>query len=75
MVEKETHVKIKCLRSENGGYFTSNEFSEFCETRGIKRQFSASKTPQHNDIVERKNRTAQEVAKTMLNEEKLSDAY
>ena len=75
MVENETHVKIKCLRYDNGGEFTSNEFNEFCETHGIKRQFSAAKNPQHNDVVERKNRTVQEAVKTILNEEKLSDAY
>ena len=46
MVENETHVKIKCLRSGKGGEFTSNEFNDFCETRGIKRQFSDAKTPQ-----------------------------
>ena len=46
MVENETHMKIKCLRSDNGGEFTSNEFDEFCEKHGIKRQFSATKTPQ-----------------------------
>ena len=46
MVENETHVKIKCLRSRNGGEFTSNEFNDFCETHGIKRQFLVAKTPQ-----------------------------
>ena len=46
MVENETHVKIKCLRSDNGGDLTSNEFNEFCETHGIKRQFSVANTPQ-----------------------------
>ena len=46
MVENETHMKIKCLRSDNGGEFTSNDFSEFCEKHEIKRQFSAAKTPQ-----------------------------
>ena len=75
MVENETHMKIKCLRSDNGGEFTSNEFDEFCENDGIKRQFSAAKTPQQNGVVERKNRTVQEAAKTMLNEAKLSDTY
>ena len=46
MVGNETSVKIKCLRFDNGGEFTSNEFNEFCETHGIKRQFSAAKNPQ-----------------------------
>ena len=62
MVENETHVKIKCLRSDNGGEFNSNEFNEFCKTHGIKRQFSVANTPQQNDVVERKNRTVQEGA-------------
>ena len=46
MVENETHMKIKCLRSDNGGEFTSNEFNEFCDMHGIKRKFSAATTPQ-----------------------------
>ena len=39
MVENEINQKIKCLRSENGGEFTSNEINEFCEILGIKRKF------------------------------------
>ena len=67
--------KIKCLRLDNGGDFTSNEFNEFCEIHGIKRQFSTVKTPQQNGVVERKNKTVQEVARTMFNEAKLHDGY
>jgi hypothetical protein len=37
-------LKIKCLRSERGGEFTSNEFNSFCEKHGIKRQFSIAIT-------------------------------
>ena len=44
-------MKIKCLRSHNGGEFNSNEFNEFCETHGFKRQFSAARTPQQNSVV------------------------
>ena len=40
-----------------------------------KRYSSAPKTPQQNGIVERKNRTFQEAARTMLNEVKLPDMY
>ena len=74
MLKKKKRQK-KCLRSDNGGEFTSKEFDLFCETHGIKRQFSAARTPQQNGIAERRNPTVQEAARTMLNDEKLSDGY
>lgn len=75
MVENETELKIKTLGSNNGGEFTSNEFWNYCEEQGIKRQFSASRTSQQNSVVERKNRTVEEMARTMLNDSKLSDVF
>ena len=30
-VENETKLKIKCLRPDNGGEFTSKEFNQYCE--------------------------------------------
>ena len=45
-VEKETRKKMKCLRSDRGGEFISNEFNELCTERGIKRQVLALSTPQ-----------------------------
>ena len=41
----------------------------------LRDNFSAAKTPQQNGVVERKNITVQEAARTMLNEEKLSDLF
>jgi hypothetical protein len=40
MVENEMDSKIKCLRYDNGGEFTSKEFMDYCSRHGIKRQFS-----------------------------------
>jgi transposase InsO family protein len=75
MVENETNLKINCLKSDNGGELTSKEFRDFCEEHGIKRQFSTARTPQQNGVVERKNRSVQEMARTMLNDSKLSDIF
>ncbi|XP_059076415.1 uncharacterized protein LOC131067604 [Cryptomeria japonica] len=75
IVERETDLKLKCLRSDRGGEFTSQEFIEYCERRGIKRQYSTARTPQQNGVVERKNRTVKEMARTMLNEAKLPDKF
>ena len=36
-VKNESGMKIKCLRSDRGGEFNSNEFNIFCEANGIKR--------------------------------------
>jgi hypothetical protein len=75
MVENEMDSRIKCLRSDNGGEFTSKEFMDYCRSHGIKRQFSVARTPQHNGVVERKNRTVQEMARTMLMDSKLTDIF
>jgi transposase InsO family protein len=61
MIENEMDSKIKCLRSDNGREFTLKEFMDFCSKHGIKRQFFVSRTPQQNGVVERKNKTIQEM--------------
>jgi transposase InsO family protein len=75
MVENEMDLKIKCLRSDNGREFTSKEFMDFFENKGIKRHLLATKRPQQNGVVDRKNRTVQEMARTMLKYSKLSDIF
>eukprot|EP00253_Pinus_taeda_P025917 PITA_25917 len=68
LAENESNRKIKCLRSDQGEEFTSDEFFDFCEQHGIKRQFSTARTPQKNGVVERMNRTVQQMARAMLDE-------
>jgi hypothetical protein len=63
------------LRSDNGGDFTSKEFTDYCSSHGIKRQFSVARTPQQNGVVERKKMTIQEMARKMLMDSKLTDIF
>jgi transposase InsO family protein len=57
MVENEMDSKIKCLRYDNGGEFTSKEFMDYCSRHGIKRQFFIARTPQQMELL--KERTGQ----------------
>ena len=66
LVEFESEKKIKCLRTDNGGEYTSVEFDSFCQQEGIKRQFTVAYTPQQNGVAERMNRTLLERTRAML---------
>jgi len=66
LVENEKDSKIKCLTTDRGGEFTSKEFDEFCKLHGIERELSVAKTPKQNGVFERRNRTVQEMERTML---------
>lgn len=74
-VETKTGFKIKCLRSNHSGEFISSEFNNFCDKHGIRRQFSALKTPQQNRVVERKNRSILDVSRKMMMEANLPHIY
>ena len=67
--------RIKCLRLDNEGEFTSNEFMDYCNNHGIKRQLSITRTPQQNGFVERKNKIVQEMTQTMIMDSKLTDIF
>jgi len=71
VLENEKGSKIVSLRSDPGGEFQNEKLKHFCEKHGIKHNFSASRTPHQNGVVERKNRSLEELAKTMLNETSL----
>ncbi|GJZ53197.1 retrovirus-related pol polyprotein from transposon TNT 1-94 [Tanacetum coccineum] len=51
------------------------QFGEFCNANGITHNFSAPCTPQSNGVVERKNKTLQEMSRTMLNEQSLPQKF
>nr|GEV75747.1 ribonuclease H-like domain-containing protein [Tanacetum cinerariifolium] len=57
---------VKVIRSDNETEFKNCDLNQFCGIKGIKREFSVLRTPQQNGIVERKNMTLIEAARTML---------
>ena len=65
-IQNVKDLKIKTIRSDHGGEFENKQFSDFCNKKGISHNFSFSRTPQQNGVVERKNRTLQECARTLL---------
>jgi hypothetical protein len=66
-----TRRKIKVLRLDNGGEYTSKEFINFCIEAGIKRELTVSYNPQQNGVAERNNRTIIEVKKEMIHDQSL----
>ncbi|KAI5350435.1 hypothetical protein L3X38_003326 [Prunus dulcis] len=55
--ENQLEKKIKRLRSDRGGEYTSNELGVFREEHGIIREVTPTYSPQSNRVAERKNRT------------------
>nr|GEU79728.1 zinc finger, CCHC-type [Tanacetum cinerariifolium] len=56
-IKMEMRMKLRMLRIDKGGEFTSNEFTKYCKENGIARQLTAPYSPQQNGAVERSNRT------------------
>ncbi|GJZ25901.1 putative ribonuclease H-like domain-containing protein [Tanacetum coccineum] len=49
--------KVKVIRYDNGTEFKNKEMNQFCEMKGILRQYKVARTPQQNGVAERRNRT------------------
>jgi transposase InsO family protein len=73
--QNEYELKIKNVRSDNGSELRNTNIEEFLDEEGIKHEFSSPYTPQQNSIVQRKNRTLIEAARTMLDEYKTPDIF
>jgi hypothetical protein len=71
LVENLSKRKIKILRSDNGGEYTSNEFGSFYRDVSIKRELTTPYNPQQNGVAERKNRIIMEAVKTMIHDQDL----
>ena len=59
-------AQIRIVRTDNGTEFVNQELRAYFESVGITHQTSVVRTPQQNGVVERRNRTLVEAARTML---------
>ncbi|GJS83811.1 retrovirus-related pol polyprotein from transposon TNT 1-94 [Tanacetum coccineum] len=57
---------VRFIRTDNGTEFINQVMSEYYEGVGIFHQKSVPRTPQQNGVVERRNRTLVEAARTMM---------
>ncbi|GJR28388.1 retrovirus-related pol polyprotein from transposon TNT 1-94 [Tanacetum coccineum] len=75
-IQNQLGCSIVSIRTDHGREFDNEvQFGEFCNAKGITHNFSAPRTPQSNGVVERKNRTLQEMSRTMLNEQSLPQKF
>ena len=65
MVEIETGLKVKCLRSDNGGKNIDGGFSEYYAAQRIRMEKTIPGTPQQNSVAECMNKTLNERARSM----------
>ncbi|GJX85124.1 retrovirus-related pol polyprotein from transposon TNT 1-94 [Tanacetum coccineum] len=57
---------VRYIRTDNGTEFVNKDLTEYYERVGIFHQKTVPRTPQQNGVVERRNRTLVEAARTML---------
>ncbi len=75
LVEKQSNRKLKVLRTDNGGEYTSKKFEEYLKKEGIRHEKTIPKTSEQNGVSERLNRTLVESARSMLLDANLSKCY
>jgi len=68
-------MKVLKQRSDHGGEFENESFETFCTKHGIVHELSSPTTPQKNRVVERKNRSLQEMVRTMIHENNLAKHF
>ncbi|KAI3696663.1 hypothetical protein L6452_29123 [Arctium lappa] len=70
-IQVSLHQVVQTIRTDNGTEFKNQLLTTYLTSVGISHTFSAARTPQQNGVVERRNRTLVEAARTMLSHSKL----
>ena len=75
MIQTKLNQVIVGIRSNHGTEFENSKIDHFCMKNGTSHNFSAPRTPQQNRVVERKNKTLVNIARTMLIESNLPQSF
>ncbi|GJV25111.1 retrovirus-related pol polyprotein from transposon TNT 1-94 [Tanacetum coccineum] len=66
MIQVRLQVTVRRIRTDNGTEFVNQTLREYYENIGISHEISVARSPQQNGVVERRNCTLIEAARTML---------
>ncbi|GJV41547.1 retrovirus-related pol polyprotein from transposon TNT 1-94 [Tanacetum coccineum] len=71
MIQRNLQALVISVRTDRGTEFLNKTLHAFFKEEGIEHQTSTPRTPEQNGVVERRNRTLVEAARTMLSASKL----
>lgn len=73
--QKFPGARIEVFRADGGGEFTSAEMRKLLQSEGIELQTSAPYKHEHNGVVERRHRTINDTARTILHSSGVSKGH
>nr|GFA46810.1 putative ribonuclease H-like domain-containing protein [Tanacetum cinerariifolium] len=71
LVQRGLQAQVRVVRTDKGMEFLNQTLHAYFSVEGILHQTSVARTPEQNGIVERRNRTLVEAARTMLSAAKV----
>nr|GFB86541.1 retrovirus-related Pol polyprotein from transposon TNT 1-94 [Tanacetum cinerariifolium] len=66
LVQRGLQAQVRVVRTDKGTKFLNQTLHTYFAAEGIQHQTSVNRTPEQNSVVERRNRTLVEAARTML---------
>ncbi|CAI7772890.1 unnamed protein product [Closterium sp. NIES-54] len=75
MMTKLPTKPLAALRTDNGGEYTANSFTDYLSSHGISHQTSLPHTPQQNGVAEWVNRTVMDRVRAMTTGANLSSKF
>nr|GEW93031.1 retrovirus-related Pol polyprotein from transposon TNT 1-94 [Tanacetum cinerariifolium] len=71
LVQIGLHAQVRIVRTDKGTKFLNKTLHAYFAAEGIEHQTSVARSPEQNDVVERRNRTLVGAARTMISATKV----